>query len=69
MIAYFSRELVERVNSQMTSGRVALRVIPPKVRSYVECKTTQEIVDALSWAWRKNAGRVQIISQCPTATG
>ena len=57
MSAYFSRELVEQVNSQMVSGRIASRVIPPKVRSYVERKTTQEIADALSWAWRKNAGR------------
>ena len=57
MSAYFSRGLVEQVNSQMASGRVASRVIPPKVRSYVEGKTTQEIADALSWAWRKNAGR------------
>lgn len=57
MSAYFSRELVEQVNSQMTSGRATLRVIPPKVRSYIERKTPQEIAEALSWAWRKNAGR------------
>lgn len=57
MSTYFSRELVERVNSQMVSRHVASRVIPSKVRSYVERKTQQEIADALSWAWRKNAGR------------
>ena len=57
MSAYFSRELVERVNAQMALGRTASRVIPPKIRSYVERKTEQEIADALSWAWRKNAGR------------
>ena len=57
MSTHFSRELVERVNSQMVSGCVASCVIPPKVKSYVERKTQQEIADALSWAWRKNAGR------------
>ena len=57
MRTYFSRELVEQVNSQLALGRVAPRVIPSKVRSYVENKTRQEIADALSLAWRKNSGR------------
>ena len=57
MNTYFSRELVERVNAQMVLGHNAPRVIPSKVRSYVERKTQQEIADALSWAWRKNVGR------------
>ncbi len=57
MSTYFSRELVERVNAQMTLGHTASRGIPSKVRSYVERKTQQEIADALSWAWRKNVGR------------
>lgn len=57
MDTYFSRELVERFNSQMVSRSVSSRVVPSKIRSYVEGKTTQEIADALSWAWRKNAGR------------
>ena len=57
MSEYFSRELVRRVNSQMALGRTASRVITSKIRSYVEHKTQQEIADALSWAWRKNAGR------------
>ena len=57
MSTYFSRELVERVNSQMALGCTTSRVIPSNVRSYVERKTQQEIADALSWAWRKNAGR------------
>ena len=52
----FSRELVEQVNSQMALGRVSSRAVPPKVRAYVERKTPQELSDALSWAWRKNAG-------------
>lgn len=55
MNTYFSRELVEQVNSRMTSRRVSSRVISPQVRSYVERKTTQELSDALSFAWRKNA--------------
>ncbi|MBQ4468821.1 MAG: hypothetical protein II917_01590 [Synergistaceae bacterium] len=49
----FSRELIEQVNSQMVSG--ASCVIPQSVRSYIERKTPQEISDALSHAWRKNA--------------
>lgn len=57
MSAYFSRELVKQVNSQMASGRIASRVVPSKVRLYVERKTNQEISDALSRAWRKNADR------------
>ena len=57
MSTYFSRELVERVNAQMAFRHTASRVIPSKVRSYVERKTQQEIADALSWAWRKNVGR------------
>ena len=57
MSIYFSRELVKRVNSQMVSGYAASRIIPLKIRSYIERKTQQEIADALSWAWRKNAGR------------
>ena len=57
MSTYFSREFVKQVNSQMTSGRAASRVISPKVRAYIERKTQQEITNALSWAWRKNAGR------------
>lgn len=57
MSTYFSRELVERVNAQMALGCTASRVIPLKVRSYIEHKTQKEIADALSWAWRKNAGR------------
>ena len=55
MNIYFSRELVEKVNSQMTSRRVSPSVVSPQVRSYVERKTTQELSDALSFAWRKNA--------------
>lgn len=57
MSAHFSRELVEQVNAQMLSGRLSSRVIPPNVRSCIERKTKQEIAEALSWAWRKNAGR------------
>lgn len=57
MRTYFSRDLVEKVNSQMLSGHFVSRTIPSNVRSYVERKTQKEIADALSWAWRKNAGR------------
>lgn len=57
MSAYFSRELVRQVNLQMASGRIASRVVPSKVRLCVERKTNQEISDALSRAWRKNADR------------
>ena len=55
MNTYFSRELVEQVNSRMTSRRVQSSVVSPQVRSYVERKTTKELSDALSFAWRKNA--------------
>lgn len=57
MSAYFSHELVERVNSQMVSEHIASRVIPPNVRDYIDHKTQQEISDALSRAWRKNAAK------------
>lgn len=57
MRTYFSRELVKQVNSQMALGHITPRVIPSKVRSYVESKTQQEIADALSLAWRKNVAR------------
>lgn len=57
MSVYFSRELVEQVNSQMALGHVSSRNVPPEIQSYVEHKTQQEIADALSWAWRKNVGR------------
>ena len=59
MSAYFSRELVEQVNSQMKSGRIASHVVPSRVRLCVERKTNQEIFDALSHAWRKNVDRDQ----------
>ncbi len=57
MNAYFSRELVEQVNSQMVLKHVVPRVIPPNVRDYIGHKTQQEISEALSSAWRKNAGK------------
>ena len=57
MSAYFIRELVEQVNSQMASGRIVSRVVPSKVRLCVERKTNREISDALSRAWKKNADK------------
>ena len=55
MNTYFSRELVEQVNSQMKLGCVNRNAVLPQVRSFVESKTPRELSDTLSWAWRKNA--------------